>query len=149
MLQLFRIMKKCSNLNNSIFFIVVCCFLSGCQKKSIHKQHQEDYYEFQARCSEVPFPLDAQIKNKGIISHEEKDAQFFVVYATKQSLDQLNTLYHYEMEFLGWAKTTQFSNLDNETVFVFERPYKIAIIIISNQEKQRIVRCYLSSKSFS
>lgn len=122
------------------------CFLSGCTKQTRKtKESYVDQHEFQARCVDIPFPLDIKIKNKGIISNGEHDAQFFVVYTTHLSVSQLQKLYAAEMEFIGWREQANFTQQDNEVVLIFERPEKLVVVIISNIGKQRHVRCYIKN----
>ena len=110
------------------------------------KAESSDHTEFQARCSDLPFPLDSKIKNKGIISNGEHDAKFFVEYTTQSSLQALQKLYHAEMEFLGWYEQADFMQQD-ETIFMFEKPRKIALVLVHDTGKQRHVRCYSGLKN--
>ena len=116
------------------------CFLSGC-KQPYKKQEQWDRSEFQARCIDLPFPLDVQLQDKGIISSGEHDAKFFVHYITKSSMQQLQAFYQAEMEFAGWREQAKFIENDDEMVYIFDKPHKLALIIISDSGKQRCVRC--------
>ena len=140
-----------SNMRHCLIAVFVgLIFLSGCKQPV--KDNHITAHELQARCIDLPFPLDITIKNKGIFSENENHAQFFITYATNLTFAQLKKFYLAEMELLGWHEQALFEQPDSSSgsrlaCFVFDRPGKVAVITISTFNKKLLVQCCMGSKN--
>lgn len=138
-------------LKNNFFLVFLLIFLPGCRTGQIKKDHITAH-ELQARCIDLPFPLDITIQNKGTFSENENRAQFFITYTTNLSFAQLKKFYLAEMELLGWHEQALFEQPDSLLVsrlacFVFDRPGKVAVITISTLNKKLLVQCCMGAKN--
>lgn len=140
-----------STLRTLICMMFVSLWFVGCQKplskKQILKPAVNDtstqvVEELQAKLYDIPFPIDAhEIK---LISHAEDLPQTCALSCstTTSSQDDLEELYHSEMERLGW-KELSFVSTENETVAFFQKPTRSATVVVQRAHAQNAVKIFV------
>lgn len=125
------------------------CVLPGCflnQTRSAKGvKASEQIHEYQARFTDMPFPFDANVQNKNLVTDCGDKVQFFVVFSTKTSLSDLHDLYHQDMEQLGWNEVALFANDPQQSVFVFEKPTKLCVITLQPHARTCTVKYHITT----
>lgn len=106
----------------------LCLVLTGCVKE---RKPQVDIQECEARLSDIPIPLNCRP-----ISDSISDVSF--AYTSQNAVYELVHYYFSEMERLGWDLMGE--NRFDETVLVFVKPYKIAIVSLRSNRRFTLVR---------
>lgn len=103
-------------------------------------------HEYQARFTDMPFPFDAQVKNKNLVTDYGDKVQFFINFTTKMSLRDLRQLYHQEMEQLGWQQIASFEHDPQQIILVFEKPTKISVIAIQPHTQTCTIKYHITTR---
>jgi hypothetical protein len=141
-----------NRLHNTLFrvgsFLILVCALPGCffersrPVKVVAAVQQ--IHEYQARFTDMPFPFDANVQNKNLVTNSGDKVQFFIIFSTKMSSAELQQLYHCEMEQLGWRKIALFDQDPQQLVLVFEKPTKLCVVTIELHTYKRVVKYHIT-----
>jgi len=113
----------------------LCIILCGCVKE--RKPHV-DIQECEARLSDIPIPLNCKPLVQSVSERSFS-------YATSKSEPELYSYYLGEMERFGWDMAG--TNVTDETVVLFEKPYKKAVVSLRKGRKGSVVRIDLIQKN--
>ena len=111
--------------------------LAGCKNKQVASRKKSQapaehshYLEIdEARLVDIPFPL--QSKLYGMV--DAQSGNQYITFESPLSSESLMSLYHSEMERLGWSELAVFSQ-NQELALVYEKPHKICMINALNQK---------------
>lgn len=109
-----------------IFLLGSCTAYSPNKNKKTKKLYTPSSYELEARLSDIALPLGFKTQ-----SYKVEEQQQVLTGRTILSHAELLEFYHHEMERLGWALQALFST--DRTYFVFEKPHKTCLVILSQQ----------------
>lgn len=162
------------SVKNSAFFnitrIALLSLLSGCAlDPKVFKTPYKSYNhpallnEYQARFVDIPFPFDGEIRSeeidKNLLLEESTEQfrdtpsilnrQFIIICSTRMLSSELCTLFHNEMEQLGWRERAFFIENAHDFTAVFEKPgNKLCIISVrsshKSSSKKSIIQYYLA-----
>jgi len=119
----------------SLIAATLCIILCGCVKE---RSPHVDIQECEARLSDIPIPLNCKPLARAI---SEKSFS----YTTPKTEPELYSYYIGEMERFGWDMIG--NNVADETVILFEKPYKTAIISLRKGRNASLVRIDLIQKN--
>lgn len=134
----------------SAIFIVTILVFPGCRQASKHvvkhegdEQLQLSAQELQARLVDIPFPLDAVIKN-GVSVAGKKGLEWVASCTTQLTIQELKIMYHRDMEQLGWREIIIFAGDHHNQILLFEKPNKVCIIEVKQRSKSRSVTYHIA-----
>ena len=142
--------RTIKNIFFSVGSLFILCTLSGCflQKTRAAKaaQASEKIHEYQARCTDMPFPFDANVQNKNLVTDYGDKVHVFVAFSTKTLFNDLLDLYHQDMEQLGWKEVALFTHDPQQSVFVFEKPTKLCVITLQQHKRSCTVTYHITTR---
>ncbi|HBR70999.1 TPA: hypothetical protein DIC20_00865 [Candidatus Dependentiae bacterium] len=106
----------------------LCLLCTGCLKE---KRAPIDIQLCEARLSDIPIPLNCRPLSASI-------SETSFAYNTAKTVDELSTYYRAEMERLGWDVTGE--NNSDESVLIFAKPYRVAVISLRPHRHITLVR---------
>ena len=115
----------------TLLWLCTIFMLAGCKNKQVASRKKSQalakhshYLEIdEARLVDIPFPL--QSKLYGTI--DTQSGNQYITFESQLSSENLMSLYHSEMERLGWSESGVFSP-DQELLLIYEKPHKICVI---------------------
>ncbi len=122
-------------MRTALIAATLCIILCGCVKE---RRPHVDIQECEARLSDIPILLNCRPLAQSI---SEKSFS----YTTPKSEPELYSYYVGEMERFGWDMVG--NSITDETVILFEKPYKTAVVSFRKGRKGSIVRIDLIQKS--
>lgn len=135
------------------FVCIVVLVVSGCKKPvavvyenkpAIDEQREYLIDQLQAKLYDIPFPLASEkvrlISDPSYLPHT-----CTFMSQTLLSHDDLVTLYHTEMERLGWQELS-FVRADNQSVAVFQKPSRSTTILIEKNDHGCVVRTFVQQE---
>lgn len=127
-----------------MMFTLPGCFFNQTRSVKVAKASAQ-IHEYQARFTDMPFPFDANVQNKNLVTDYGDKVQFFIVFSTKMSLSDLQSLYHQEMEQLGWQERTLFEHDPQQFILVFEKPTKLCVITLQPHARTCTVKYHITT----
>lgn len=125
------------------FTILLLLFFSGCANRQPKvnpskvpqtRASADIVTQLEAKLYDVPVPFHTQ--GGTLLSDPELAHDTIILsYPTTMSSSELVTLYHQEMERMGWQEITAFKG--EETLLIFKKPQRWATISIRDHKTQR------------
>lgn len=128
------------------FTALLFCFGCGSKQSKKIKVYRESVASCEARLIDIPFPFDVSPVELELFSkNSDIRAQNVIEFITTLSREQLGEFYRTETERLGWKELSIFETA-NESLYIFEKPFKYCIITIRAYKKRFKVHCFISAK---